>query len=243
MIYRILCLLTIFSNSASGQSELHIKSNAFKYIDTVMAKDKITFEFLDFIFPQEVHDIVLRIQKAMLEKKDWSEEYFSKYYKEGEGLPYHENFGITKEEYQKIKDLDKTPSTIKVMTTATINTKRTNGTLTFNAKEEYAQIFNDLEVDLVNEFMIFNNDTIPYNSEINAPSRTPLGEWHGYAWKMETSNLSNNSNFKLKTLVGKIIEIDIGRVKQNNKPIIRLKYLDMNNGRANANLDLIGYIN
>jgi hypothetical protein len=52
---------------------------------------------------------MLRFQQSTVEKKEWFEEYYSKNYKKGEGLPYHENLGITKEEYQKIKDIEKMP--------------------------------------------------------------------------------------------------------------------------------------
>ena len=243
MIFRILILLSIISNIASGQSDLNTKDKAFEFIDTMIAKDKLTVEFLDFVFPQDVQDILLRVQKAMAEKKEWSEEYFSKNYKAGEGLPYHENFGVTKEEYQKIKDLDKTPLTIVVKSTSTINKYRTTDILTFSADEENAQLFDLLEIDFKKKLMIFNNDTIPYYNEINAPITTPFGEWHGYSWKKETSNLGDNDDFKVDKLVSKIIEINIGRVKQNNKTLFFIKYKDVNKGQINANVDIACYLN
>ena len=91
--------------------------------------------------------------------------------------------------------------------------------------------------------MIFNNDTIPYYNEINAPITTPFGEWHGYSWKKETSNLGDNDDFKVDKLVSKIIEINIGRVKQNNKTLFFIKYKDVNKGQINANVDIACYLN
>lgn len=242
MIFRILILLTIISNVVSGQTEFKTRSRAFEFIDTIITKDKLTVEFLDFVFPQDVQDILLRVQKAMAEKKEWSEEYFSKNYKAGEGLPYHENFGVTKEDYQKIKDLDKTPLTIVVKSASTINRNRTTDILSFSADEEKAQLFELLEIDFKNELIIFNSDTIPYHNEINAPSTTPFGEWHGYSWKKEFSNLGDNDDLKVDKLVSKIIEINIGRVKQNNKILFRLKYKDVNKGQVNANVDIACYL-
>ena len=47
MIFRILILLTIISNIASGQSDLNTKEKAFEFVDTVISKDKLTVEFLE----------------------------------------------------------------------------------------------------------------------------------------------------------------------------------------------------
>lgn len=114
MKYRVQFFLLLISHLVYGQSEVRPRNNSFAFIDSTIVKDTFTVEFLDFVFPQDVQDILLRVQKAMAEKKEWSEEYFSKNYKAGEGLPYHENFGVSKEEYQKIKDLDKTPLSIVI---------------------------------------------------------------------------------------------------------------------------------
>lgn len=219
-----------------------LQTRPLNSLDKIIAKDKYTVEFLDFLYPQDVQDFVLRVQKAMAEKKEWSEEYFSKNYKAGEGLPYHENFGVTKKEHQKIKDLDKTPLKVVVKSTSTININRIKDILLFTADEEKSKLFELLEIDLKNEFMIFNNDTIPYHNEINAPITTPFGEWHGYSWEKEISNLGENDDLKVDQLVSKIIEINIGRVKQNNKILFQLKYKDVDKGQVNANVDIACYL-
>ncbi|MFZ1858455.1 MAG: hypothetical protein WAU29_13925, partial [Chitinophagaceae bacterium] len=71
----------------------------------------------------------------------------------------------------------------------------------------------------------------------------PFGEWHGYSWKKESSNLSDNDDLKVDKLVSKIIEINIGRVKQNNKILFRLKYKDVDKRKVNANVDIACYLN
>lgn len=242
MIFRILILFTIISNIASGQSDLNTKDKAFDFIDTLIVKDKLAVDFLDFVFPQDVQDILLRVQKAMIENKEWSEEYFSKYYKAGEGLPYHEKFGVTKEEYQKIKDIDKIRTTIIVKSTSVISKNRNNDILSFSTDEEKFQLFEFLEIDLKNQLMIFNNDTIPYLNEINASSTSLFGEWQGYSWKKEISNLGDNDDLNVDKLVSKIIEIKIGRIKKNNKTLFLLKYKDVDKGQINANIDIACYL-
>ena len=53
--------------------------------------------------------LLYAFKKKLVDKKEWFEQYLSKNYKEGEGLPYHENFGVTLDDYQKIKNLQQTP--------------------------------------------------------------------------------------------------------------------------------------
>ncbi len=43
----------------------------------------------------------------MAANKEWAAEYMNKCYKSGEGMPYNEKFGITKAEYDEIKNSDR----------------------------------------------------------------------------------------------------------------------------------------
>jgi hypothetical protein len=49
-----------------------------------------------------VNEIVDRLYAHLTDQRDWLSDYWRKNgdFKPGEGLPYHENFGITEEEYQ-----------------------------------------------------------------------------------------------------------------------------------------------
>ena len=82
----------------------------------------------------------------MTENKAWFEEYFNKNYKEGEGLPYDEKFGITKEEYELIKNMDKTPPKLTPIAEDTITAFKKNDELTFKSKSKF-KIFDLLEID------------------------------------------------------------------------------------------------
>jgi hypothetical protein len=242
MFYRILLFITIISHAACGQPTHKHESKPFAFVDSVLKKDKFTVENLDFEFPQEVQEILLRFQKAMAENKKWAEEYFSKNFKEGEGLPYNDSFGITKEEYQKIKDIDKSSPTVIVKSTSSLQINRTRDNLTFIASENNMKFIELLKIDFKNELVLFNNDTIPFRGEINAPLSTPFGEWHGYSWKKETSNLGDSDDLKMDKLISKIVEINFGRVKATGKSLFILKYKDFDKGQIKANLDVTCYL-
>jgi|SRR5688572_15357883 len=241
MMLRILLFITITSQVAFGQSTNGLRSKPFLFVDSLLTKNTYVVEFLDFEFPKDVQDILLRVQKSMAEKKEWSEEYFSKNYKPGEGLPYHENFGVTKEEYQKIKDLDKSPPTLVIKRTSTITVKRSADLISFEALEG-DKFMEALTIDLKNELLFFITDTIPFYKEITVSSLKAYGNVQGYTWKEEVSNFEEKDELKMDSLISKNIEINIGFVQIINKILLTIKYKEINKGEIKANFEIACYL-
>jgi hypothetical protein len=242
MFYRALLFLTIISQFACGQTPAKNKTKPFSFLDSLLKKDTVTLEILDFSFPADVQEIMLRFQKAMTLNKEWAKEYFSKNLKEGEPLPYNEKFGISAEEYQKIKDIEKSPPSVVIKTTATLKVNRTSSNITFTTTNQGVKFLELLKIDLNNQALLFDNDTIPFHAEFTAPASSPFGEWHGYAWKKEISNLGEGDDLNIDKLVAKIIEIDFGKVEPNGKGILRFKYKDVDKGQVKTNVDMPYYI-
>ncbi|HLP36579.1 hypothetical protein [Lacibacter sp.] len=242
MLYRILLLVTMISQVAYGQTVPKDQTKPFVFVDSILNKDDMTAEILDFAFSPEIQDILLRFQKAMADNKEWIEEYFSKNYKAGEGLPYHEKFGITIEEYQKVTDMNQSPPSVVVKGSVQIKVKHTAGNISFTTTDEELKFIELLEIDLKKQIVVFNNDTVPYSNEINAPASTPFGEWDGYSWKKESSNLGEKDDLKIDKLISKIVEINFGKVKSTGKILLRIKYKDVDRGQINANIDMACYL-
>jgi hypothetical protein len=244
LILRALLFLLIGFQVACGQNTRQTnKRKPFAFVDSLLSKDSYTIEFLDFEYPKDLQEIVLRFQQSTVDRKEWFEDYYSKNFKQGEGLPYHENLGITKEEYQKIKDIEKMPPTIVVKSTAFVKANRNSNVFSFKTSENDIKFLETLKIDFRNEVLIFLNDTIPFSSEINAPVTTPFGEWHGYSWKKEISSQGENDVLRFDSLSATIMEVDFGKIKKNNKTLLRLKYNKINKGSVKAKLDLACYLN
>ncbi len=243
MSLRIIALCIFISSTVSGQPTMQKSANPFLFIDSVFKKGNYIVEILDLEFPKDIQDIVLRFQKNTAENKKWFEDFFSKNYKPGEGLPYHENFGITKDEYQKVKNIANTPPIVVVKGTTSIQINRVLGALSFKATEKSVQFFESLKIDIKNKNLIFLNDTIPFFNEINAGRPTPFGQWHGFSWKKEVANFGENDDIKMDSLVSKIIEINIGKLETKNKILFRLKYKEVDKRVVKANFDISCYLN
>jgi hypothetical protein len=242
MFYRALLFATIISQFACAQTSTKNISKPFLFVDSLLKKDTVTLEILDFSFPADVQEIMLRFQKALTANKKWAQEYFSKNFKEGEPLPYDEKFGISREEYQKIKGIEKSRPSVVIKSTATLEVHRTPRYITFTTTNAGVKFLELLKIDVNNQTLMFDNDTIPFHTEFNAPASTPFGEWHGYAWKKEISNLKESDELNIDKLIAKIVEIDFGKVASSGKGILRFKYKDVDKGQIKADVDTLYFL-
>lgn len=243
MIRNILFFILVTSQVACGQNVNHSKSRQFSFITSILTKPKYNVEILDFVFPNDTQQILLRFQKSIAENKEWYEEYFSNNYIAGKGLPYHINFGITKEEYEKVKDSQKNTPAIQIKSTASLILHNSSEIITFTVDEGDMKAIELVKIDLKNEIILFNKDTVPFYNEINTSATTPLGEWHGYSWKKEISNLGEKDTLKTDSLIAKIIEINFGKIKSSNKVLFRLKYKNVYKGEIRSYLDIAAFLN
>ena len=226
----IFFLAILISQTSIGQTLDDQKINAFQFIDSLIKEGDFVFQTNDLVFSKQVQEISLKMQKSMTENKAWFEEYLNKNYKEGEGLPYDEKFGITKEEYELIKNMDKTPPKLTPIAEDTITAFKKNDELTFKSKSKF-KIFDLLEIDFKTRTVLLATDTVPYASKIVAPSNTPFGEWHGYSWKYEKSNQTDT--FKIDELESELIEISFGKTL-NNKTLVLLKAKKVDKGAVKS---------
>lgn len=243
MINRILLLLVFMPFAIHGQSTHQPNpGKAFVFIDSLLKKESYTIEFLDFPYPKELQEIRNRFLQSCREKNEWYQEYASKYYKEGKGLPYHENFGITKDEYVRITDLENTMPEVVVRGSAPLKAVRSSTTFSFKVADSDLQFLETLKIDFGNKVLTFLNDTIPLKSEIKAPVK-PLGEWHGYSWLKETPTLKDDEENKIDSITALIIVVDFGKRTKDNKTILRLRYKRIDKVEVKADMDLSCYLN
>jgi hypothetical protein len=221
-----------------GQTSSDEKLKAFRFVDSLFREGDLVFQINDVVFPPKLQEILSKIQKSMAENKEWFEQYFSKNYKEGEGLPYNEKLGVTKEEYEQVQNIRKNPPKLTPIAEDTIAVAKKNWVLTFKSKTSLKTL-DPLRIDLNTRTVMLGSDTIPYAKEIDAPVTTLFGKWHGYSWKYERSNQTNN--FKFNQLEGELIEINFGKTI-DNKGIISLKVQKVVNGTSQTNAEIRGFI-
>jgi len=231
----ITILLILFSTASRGQ-DAPLKATAFA--DSAFSKNTFKAEIIDFVFDKEIEAVMLKMQQSIANQKEWFSKFYSENYKEGEGLPYHENFGMTKEEYQKIKSMDKTATKVVVRDSALVAVTRGKSAITFNSNHRLLKFFEFLSYDQKHNQWLLRNDTIPFKQAIATFANTPFGQWNGYSWAIERSNQNENDAINLEKLTAKIVNIQIGTIASTGKLLFRFQYREVDNGNALSNADL-----
>lgn len=168
--------------------------------------------------------IAQRAQQGVSAHKEWFQEYIKQW--QGKPLPYHVNFGISKEEYETLLDQKDTKL-------------RENGTLDLEFKaEKNGDIVINTKPDSPINGLIIKQDSVttPLGiatqlTSINNQDKNSLtGPWSGMQWsfsdfddkKMEKTNLNEIKGKQVKLAVGKLTTTGEGilyyDVKDIDKP-------------------------
>lgn len=214
------------------------KAMAFRFVDSLFQGQQCRLEIADFDFPADIQGILLRFNNALAANKEWFEQY-SKSTPAGQPMPYDERFGISRDEYTRIRNMDKMHPALKVVDTQQVSILRQDGKITFKGEGD-ARILDYLEFLPARQELVFAGDTIPYAPVVSSPGLTAYGLTEGFIWRLERADLSKS--LKADELTARVIEIDLGLREPGRRPLLRIQYQDMENGVSKANLDLAGYI-
>jgi hypothetical protein len=208
--------LLLIGKLAFSQQDASAESAAFGFVDSVFRPSTVIFEINELRPPDSILAIMIKFNNAIAANKEWAAEYMNKYYVPGQGTPYNEKFGITKEEYDRIKNAEGTPYSLRKVKSEKLLVARENSCISFEGNDSF-RILNHLFFCGHSKTVIFGKDTISFAGELTAAVSTPFGKWHGYRWHYEKSNQSNDAEIKIHELSSKIIEIDIGRTIPANR--------------------------
>lgn len=211
---------------------------AFRFVDSVFRDSTCQFEIAEFDFPADIRNILLRFNNGIAANKEWFEQYAS-HAPAGQPLPYDEKFGITREEYGRIKNMDKVYPALKVVDTQRIVVQRQQGKISFKGESD-GRILDYLEFYLDKRVLVFAGDTIPFAPGANTTAVGAYGLLDAYTWRLEKADATRS--LQAGQLTARVVEIDLGMRQPDNKLLLHIQYQDMENGVNRANLDLAGYI-
>jgi hypothetical protein len=216
-------------------------TEAFRFVDSTFTSPVFTFEVNELLPFDSLQAIMTKLNNAIAANKEWVTEYMNKNYKPGEGVPYNEKFGITREEYDKIKAADGSSYTLHKVSSENVMVVKTDSAIGFRGADSF-RIIGYLKFSQEYNAVFFGEDTIPFSAEINATSASPFGQWHGYSWRYEKSNQPSNADIDIHRLSAKIIEIDIGKTIPGNRTLLRIEYEEVEQGEKRAYMELMGFI-
>lgn len=158
--------------------------------------------------PPEIEKFLSKVQTAARKKPKWFME-FSKNAKPGTPLPYHENLGLTKAEYDEYLELW-AKREFKGMSEVMLVLRETFGnTWSLTASGEAGAI-STLRYDPKTDTFRSPNGELKRLEDINADASSILGAWTGKEWRFEEK--SELGQIKENFAIGKLGKSGFGLV-------------------------------
>lgn len=195
------------------QSEVSKANSVEEYIPSHLMNAEVTADIMTLEFPYEIKEKLEKIGNKMSDSITNNLDWYLKYAEEEiipkKTFPYHQNLGITKEEYDFMID--------KMNNAEYVNTK--DGKLFFKQKDHEIQILSDENLNLIKNIRIDTEKNIiktplgecEYEGEIKASDeQKATGPWSGKMWTLKSDGLLYHFSLgKLKNINKSIIYISI----------------------------------
>ena len=223
----------------SSQRGDPIRDSAFSLAETIFSRPSFLFETLQADIPADMQLILIRMNNAISTNKEWFTKYRSKYGGGGQSLPYDEHFGISRNEYRKVQHMESQPPQLVVADSQKVAVQSDNGLIQFTS-DGNPHFLDYLLLDIRHQWLMYGGDTLPFKGAVTTQPTNPYGQWQGYTWRLERTDLT--ATLAAGKPTARVIEVDLGLPQQPGKAYIRIEYQDMKAGVTTANLELIGYI-
>ena len=182
-----------------------------------------------------------KMMMGVQSNQEWYIEYV-KTIPDGATMPYHENLGLTEEEYEELLGLyDK----VSISSTAegTLDIVHENGKVRFrNAIGSFVGLL-FLEYDLTANTFIWDlgddepmpplvlTDTIDTRKDAKPPYKTSFDNWHGFSWEYREGEISEDiTSFEEISYLH--IDVTAGKSDVDGAIILQIKFRGAHNGEA-----------
>ena len=215
----------------SGQKLALPKSSATQAsVADLLPVGKTGTMLLEYQLPLEINDLAEKMAASISSHANWIQGYIKSqsHVPQGVALPYHENFGITEQEYDLLnKTLEQIALTPSVP--CTLNVENENDGLFQISVHGEDFLMSGLTINAKKMSASFGDITAYDPVESESPSDAPY-RVDGIRWKTE---LSNPTPERIQTLF-----VRIGKNLSNGNGILMYRVLHVENGRVLAQGEL-----
>jgi hypothetical protein len=230
-------LISIHLNGYCQTRQDSIK-NAFAFVDSLLEPGLHNYDIVDFEYPKDLQDLMIKMNNAIAANKQWYVDYAKKNYIPGEGIPYDTLFGITKDEFNRLKHIDTVQTILKVLASGKVDISKESNRVAFKSQGASA-LFDYIKIDLPENLMVLESDTISFDHFLHVTSNKRMGPWKGYIWSKKATNIMNTG--RLEDTNAKMIDLIFGRLMEGQR-FIRIKYQLIKKGETLANSDILFYL-
>ena len=174
----------VVSIAAQGQTMIY-EDDAVAEVYGWLEDGQTSFQVLEKDLTPEFKEVYDKYQKSIIKNKDWFRNFKEKY-KEMSPLPYHENFGLTEAEYDKMNK-DFLGLKMRVKTTKTVEVIKEGDKISFKGADDF-RFLDMVSIDKEKNTVLIND---AYNAKFIGQvyqSDSEYGGYAGYKWKYEKGN-------------------------------------------------------
>lgn len=235
----LVLIITNCSNSQNIPERLPLKGNVKVDINILLPADEVTVEIIDKV-KQEPRQIELsnKLQAGVRNNYEWFVEYV-KTVPQGQPMPYHKNFGLSKQEY---KELQGFMNNIEMVSSGTedVTVLKSDKQVEFSSEGKLS-ILNTVKIDLeknivlIGQYKLALTDTINVQDEANGLK----SKWKGYTWRYEEpKDLDINSLKDISGLKAIQYKFTIGRLDKNGKTYMSIKGWEIESGAKKLDFEI-----
>ncbi|WP_054948783.1 hypothetical protein [Numidum massiliense] len=178
---------------------------------------------------KEMDKITKKFEASVAKDPQWFNDYMKKHHPNP--LPYHKNFGITKEEYEQILKLDEL-STLNQTGKGKITVKKSANQIVIKGTD--TGLIDNIAIDLKKDTVKTDLGELERGKDLKAsPDQKITGPWNAFYWKLEDANIDMSkmdlSNIDENTEV-KSVKLNIGQLEETKETIILLQYKELKDG-------------
>ena len=225
----ILSMLILFS-ACSKQRTFELSNDIEKDVKNLLPAGSMKFEVMDKVrqSPRQI-ELTQKFQEAIRENYDWFLEYSSNI-EPGKPMPYHENLGLTEEEYSELQELT---NEIELVSSGVIQYEISYSEKKIKLIPTDTSDNKTVLIDLVTNTVEFDNQLLNFKDTVRiTDSKNGFkSEWFGYQWIYENpENIEMSALKDIQNLEIQQYKFTIGFLKRTGKAYVQIKGREIANG-------------
>ncbi|MHC8950450.1 hypothetical protein [Sphingobacterium hungaricum] len=183
-------------------------------------------------------ELTEKIKTALNDNLDW---YYS-YIKDvppGEPMPYHENIGLSLEEYTEFLELGASKNTFSSLS-ENLEIVLSDGIIRFDSQINM-EILDSIQIDLNKNIVSLGKIRMPFKQTVDVSSEDNFfnSKWSGYSWGLEEPDgLEAMGLEDLLSAHIKSYNISIGKIEKTGQILINLNFKEINQGEKLMDISL-----
>lgn len=217
----LLIALVITGCKESDSQDGKLTYDVVKDIPLLLKEGKHEVHIMDGVqLSPRVSEIQAKMDSAIKNNYEWFTEYVSNA-KQGEILAYHENLGVTKEEYEEYVEGILTREAVSTGRES-LTISKSNDVLTFKGTGKLMP-FDFIRIDIKDKKVHYKEFTIPFEDTVSVTDTKGglKSKWSGYSFLFSDPAIIDKAVLKdIANLDMTRLQLVVGRLEKNNHTVL-----------------------